>query len=62
MSKPHCRLTPSFRLARAPRVGTCRKVLVAACERRCVLLFDTLTRRNVHTVEEAHQGYVNCVK
>ncbi|XP_043210498.1 DDB1- and CUL4-associated factor 10-like [Amphibalanus amphitrite] len=38
------------------------KVLVAACERRCVLLFDTLTRRNVHTVEEAHQGYVNCVK
>lgn len=38
------------------------KVLVAACERRCVLLFDTLTRRNVHTVEDAHQGYVNCVK
>ncbi|XP_037090893.1 DDB1- and CUL4-associated factor 10 homolog [Pollicipes pollicipes] len=38
------------------------KVLAAACERRCVLLFDTLTRRIVHTVENAHQGFVNCVK
>lgn len=38
------------------------RLLVAACERRCIVSFSALSQKSVFTVEGAHQGYVNCIK
>ena len=37
-------------------------LLGAACENKCVLLFDPNTRKLVHTVENAHNDCVNCLR
>lgn len=37
-------------------------LLVAACEKRSVLVFDPLTHKRIHTIENAHADCVNCVK
>ena len=37
-------------------------LLVAACEKRSVLVFDPLTHKPLHTIENAHLDCVNCVK
>lgn len=37
-------------------------LLVAACEKRSVLVFDPLTYKEIHAVENAHDDCVNCVK
>ena len=34
----------------------------AACERKCVLLFDPTTRRLVSEVKNAHDDCVNCIR
>ena len=34
----------------------------AACERKCVLLFDPTTRRLVADVKNAHDDCVNCIR
>nr|CAD7445312.1 unnamed protein product [Timema bartmani] len=37
-------------------------LLVAACEKKSVLMFDPLSRRLVHAVNNAHRDCVNCVR
>lgn len=37
-------------------------LLVAACEKRSVLMFDPLTHKRIHSVENAHLDCVNCVR
>ena len=37
-------------------------LLVAACEKRSVLLFDPLTHKRINTVENAHLDCVNCIR
>ena len=34
-------------------------MLLAACERRSVLIFDPLSRKLVHSIDEAHDDCVN---
>lgn len=36
--------------------------LVAACEQRAVMVFDPLSRRQVHHIPHAHENCVNCIK
>ncbi|VEN39276.1 unnamed protein product [Callosobruchus maculatus] len=38
------------------------KLLVAVCEGKQILLFDAANQKLVHTVENAHQNCVNCVR
>ncbi|XP_034232091.1 DDB1- and CUL4-associated factor 10 homolog isoform X2 [Thrips palmi] len=37
-------------------------LLVAACEKRSFLMFDALSQKQVHAVENAHRDCVNCVR
>ncbi|KAK3915807.1 DDB1- and CUL4-associated factor 10-like protein [Frankliniella fusca] len=37
-------------------------LLVAACEKRSFLMFDALSQKQVHVVENAHRDCVNCVR
>lgn len=37
-------------------------LLVAACEKQSVLVFDPLTQKRIYTVENAHLDCVNCVR
>ncbi|XP_037950427.1 DDB1- and CUL4-associated factor 10 homolog [Teleopsis dalmanni] len=37
-------------------------IVVAACEKKCVLLFDAVTTNHTHKIMEAHTDRVNCVK
>lgn len=39
-----------------------RSLLVAACEKRSFLMFDALSQKQVHAVENAHRDCVNCVR
>ena len=34
----------------------------AACERKCVLIFDPTTRKLVNKVKNAHEDCVNCIR
>ncbi|KAK7076261.1 DDB1- and CUL4-associated factor 10 [Halocaridina rubra] len=36
--------------------------LVAACEHRAVMVFDPLSRKQVHHIPRAHENCVNCIK
>jgi WD repeat-containing protein 32 len=38
------------------------KLLVAACERNCVLIYDSSTQKLIRTMEKAHDNCVNCVR
>lgn len=40
----------------------CRSLLVAACEKKSILMFDPLCRRLIHAVDNAHRDCVNCVR
>ncbi|XP_023309359.2 DDB1- and CUL4-associated factor 10 homolog [Lucilia cuprina] len=37
-------------------------VLVAACEKKSILLFDAITQRQTHKIKDAHTDNVNCIK
>ncbi|XP_075223965.1 DDB1- and CUL4-associated factor 10 homolog isoform X2 [Lycorma delicatula] len=37
-------------------------LLVAACEKKSILMFDPLSRQLVHAVDNAHEDCVNCVR
>ncbi|XP_063233289.1 DDB1- and CUL4-associated factor 10 [Bacillus rossius redtenbacheri] len=37
-------------------------LLVAACEKKSILMFDPLCRKLIHAVEDAHRDCVNCVR
>ncbi|KAL0819506.1 hypothetical protein ABMA28_007605 [Loxostege sticticalis] len=37
-------------------------LLVAACEKKCIQIFDPLTHQRIHSVHGAHSDCVNCVK
>ncbi|XP_068155465.1 DDB1- and CUL4-associated factor 10 homolog [Drosophila tropicalis] len=37
-------------------------VLVAATERKCVLVFDAITQREIFNIPDAHTDSVNCIK
>uniref|UniRef100_A0A182LXN8 Uncharacterized protein n=1 Tax=Anopheles culicifacies TaxID=139723 RepID=A0A182LXN8_9DIPT len=37
-------------------------VLAAACEYKSIVLFDPLTEKQVHAVDNAHDGSVNCIR
>ncbi|XP_069695745.1 DDB1- and CUL4-associated factor 10 homolog [Periplaneta americana] len=37
-------------------------LLVAACEKKSILMFDPLCRRLIHAVDNAHRDCVNCVR
>ncbi|XP_053975782.1 DDB1- and CUL4-associated factor 10 [Hylaeus anthracinus] len=37
-------------------------LLLAACERKTILMFDPLRRRLIHAIENAHTDCVNCVR
>ncbi|XP_061721757.1 DDB1- and CUL4-associated factor 10 isoform X2 [Cydia pomonella] len=37
-------------------------LLVAACEKKSIQIFDSLTHQRIHTVNGAHSDCVNCVK
>lgn len=37
-------------------------LMVAACEKRSILLFDASTQKYVHSVDNAHDDCVNCVR
>uniref|UniRef100_A0A1B6LSV5 Uncharacterized protein n=1 Tax=Graphocephala atropunctata TaxID=36148 RepID=A0A1B6LSV5_9HEMI len=37
-------------------------LLVAACEKRSILMFDPLSRKLIHAVDDAHFDCVNCVR
>ncbi|CAB0012685.1 unnamed protein product [Nesidiocoris tenuis] len=37
-------------------------LLVAACEKRSILMFDPLSRKLLHSVDNAHYDCVNCVR
>ncbi|XP_015430172.1 PREDICTED: DDB1- and CUL4-associated factor 10 [Dufourea novaeangliae] len=37
-------------------------LLLAACERKTILMFDPLRRRLIHAIENAHNDCVNCVR
>ncbi|XP_034937257.1 DDB1- and CUL4-associated factor 10 [Chelonus insularis] len=37
-------------------------LLVAACEKKSILMFDPLCRRLIHAIDNAHNDCVNCVK
>jgi len=37
-------------------------ILAAACERKCIFLFDPLSRKLVRTIENAHTDCVNCIR
>ncbi|KAL4718209.1 hypothetical protein ACJJTC_002484 [Scirpophaga incertulas] len=37
-------------------------LLVAACEKKCIQIFDPLTHKKIHSVNGAHSDCVNCVK
>jgi WD repeat-containing protein 32 len=38
------------------------KLLVAACERNCVLIYDSSTQKLIKWMEKAHDNCVNCVR
>lgn len=38
------------------------KLLIAACEKKSIVLFDPITNRQTKAVKNAHQDSVNCVK
>ena len=40
----------------------CRSLLLAACEKKSVLMFDPLCRRLIHAIDNAHGDCVNCVR
>lgn len=40
----------------------CSNVLVAACEKKSILIFDVVTSKRTHTLADAHRDNVNCVK
>lgn len=37
-------------------------VVVAATERKCVLVFDAITQKEIFKVPDAHTDSVNCIK
>uniref|UniRef100_A0A1A9VVF7 WD_REPEATS_REGION domain-containing protein n=1 Tax=Glossina austeni TaxID=7395 RepID=A0A1A9VVF7_GLOAU len=37
-------------------------VLVAACEKKSILLFDAITTKQTHKITDAHSDNVNCIK
>ncbi|XP_063831649.1 DDB1- and CUL4-associated factor 10 homolog [Ostrinia nubilalis] len=37
-------------------------LLVAACEKKCIQIFDPLNHKRIHSVHGAHSDCVNCVK
>lgn len=41
---------------------SCSTLLIAACEKRSIVLFDPITNRQTKAVKNAHQDSVNCVK
>lgn len=40
----------------------CSSLLLAACERKTILMFDPLRRKLIHSIENAHNDCVNCVR
>ena len=40
----------------------CRSLLVAACEKKSILMFDPLNGKHIFTKNKAHDGCVNCVR
>ncbi|CAG0888513.1 unnamed protein product, partial [Darwinula stevensoni] len=43
-------------------VSCCSRYLVAACEGKCMLMFDPLTRSQIAQFKDCHSDCVNCVK
>lgn len=39
-----------------------RSLLIAACEKKAIVLFDPITNRQTKAVKNAHHDSVNCVK
>ena len=39
-----------------------RSLLLAACEKKSILMFDPLCRRLIHSIDNAHNDCVNCVR
>lgn len=37
-------------------------LLLAACEKKSILMFDPLRRNLIHTIDNAHHDCVNCVR
>ena len=40
----------------------CRSLLLAACEKKSILMFDPLCRKLIHAIDNAHSDCVNCVR
>lgn len=40
----------------------CRSLMVAACEKKAMVLFDPISNKQIKAVKNAHQDSVNCVK
>lgn len=40
----------------------CRSLLLAACEKKSILMFDPLCRRLICAIDNAHSDCVNCVR
>lgn len=55
----HPRLIPSND---SPCFSFCRSVLVAACEKKSIRLFDTISCQQYSQIPDAHADCVNCVK
>lgn len=39
-----------------------RSLLLAACEKKSILMFDPLCRKLIHAIDNAHNDCVNCVR
>lgn len=52
----------SFINIRVPNYSIYRSLLLAACEKRSILMFDPLCRRFIHAIDNAHTDSVNCVR
>lgn len=39
-----------------------RKILAAACENKCLMLFDPVTQKYITSIKKAHNDCVNCIK
>lgn len=43
-------------------IQCCRSLLLAACEKKSILMFDPLCRKLIHAIDNAHNDCVNCVR
>lgn len=43
-------------------ISCSRSLLIAACEKKAIVLFDPITNRQTKAVKNAHHDSVNCVK